>query len=83
MRNMFQMMPPKNSENEAINEEFNRWSKLYIDVEVLKNNHNNKCKEVSALKEKISELESQIRVSSCKYTKYVKDFLFGNSKKSK
>ncbi|XP_065202664.1 GATA zinc finger domain-containing protein 14 [Planococcus citri] len=56
------MMPSKNSENEAITEELNRWSRLYIDVEVLKNNHNNKCKEISALKEKISELEAQIRV---------------------
>lgn len=66
------MMSSKDSDNEAIMEEFDRWSKLYIDVEVLKNNHSNKCKEVSALKEKIIELESQIRVSSCKYTKSYK-----------
>lgn len=56
------MLSSKERQDESFLDEYNRWSKLYIDVEILKNNYNLKCKEVTVLKEKMTQLESQIRV---------------------
>lgn len=52
----------KENNDELIQDEFNRWSKLYINIEELTNNYEYKCKEVSALKGKIAQLEAEVRV---------------------
>ncbi|KAK7576360.1 hypothetical protein V9T40_012646 [Parthenolecanium corni] len=52
----------KENQDELVLDEFNRWSKLYINIEVLTNDFEYKCKEVSALKGRIAQLEAEMRL---------------------
>lgn len=61
----------KENQDELVLDEFNRWSKLYINIEVLTNDFEYKCKEVSALKGRIAQLEAEMRVSGLIFIKFL------------